>query len=220
LGSVDQLRRAIDGAARFAERFAGWRGRRAFARHGHDGLWGHRPPDAIAPVWSDLWFLYRLVRRIRPATVLEFGSGCSTIAIAQALADNAETGGGGRLYSLDAEARWAAATAASLPPHLDPFVDLCTAPVVPHSYAGTPVWRHLAVPQVVPHLVYVDGPALTAERRAASDVLDMQDRLPVGCRILVDGRSQQVRLLDANWRRPVRRRRSRVLRHTLYEVLA
>ncbi len=79
-------------------------GRRALDRLGYLSLFNARPADAKPPVWSDLWAIYRQVRERRPKVLLEFGSGCSTIIYAQALADNAAEGAPGFLHSLDADA--------------------------------------------------------------------------------------------------------------------
>jgi len=57
-------------------------------RRGYLEFIAHRPAHAYAPDFSDLWFLYKIVRRRKPTWILEFGSGCSTVILAQALWDN------------------------------------------------------------------------------------------------------------------------------------
>ncbi len=78
-----------------------------------------RPPNALPPDYADLWFLYRQVKARKPKVVLEFGSGCSTVVLAQALyhigREAAELRG--HLYAVDGEAAWAESTAAALPRH-------------------------------------------------------------------------------------------------------
>lgn len=56
----------------------------------------------------DLANLHRIVRRLRPRVVIEFGCGYSTLAIAHALKTNSEKHGrAGRLYVVEAVERWA-----------------------------------------------------------------------------------------------------------------
>src|SRR4029077_13970449 len=53
-----------------------------------------REVSAFGPDYGDLWFLYNKVRKRCPRTIIEFGSGISTVCLAQALFDN----GSGTLY--------------------------------------------------------------------------------------------------------------------------
>ena len=151
-----------------------------------------RPRDAIPPDYSDLWFLYREVRRRRPTTVLEFGSGCSTVVLAFALHQN----GNGHLWSLDAEAAWAEATTVALPEAVRPLVTVVYAPVREDD-RDVRGWSYSNIPDVDPDFVYLDGPALTPDRKVAFDVLDLQSRLKPGCIVVVDGRGANVRYLEA-----------------------
>ena len=194
--------------------------RRAFAQKGILGLSAGRRAGAKPPVWSDLWFLYMAVTVLKPKVILEFGSGCSTIAMAQALADNAAKGSPGMLYSLDADPKWGQVTIDSMPDHLRELVDLRITPADPIDYEGTPAWRHREVPDVTPDLVYLDGPALEPGRKVAVDVLDLEPRLPVGVRIVVDGRMRNVEFMDRHLTRKVRRKHNSFLKNTVYEVLA
>lgn len=79
-----------------------YRSRRALQARGYLDFLAKRPPDAIPPEPADLWYLYRLVRRTKPRMILEFGSGCSTVLLAQALFDNTKESERQRgfLYSL------------------------------------------------------------------------------------------------------------------------
>jgi Methyltransferase domain len=151
-----------------------------------------RPRDAIPPDYSDLWFLYREVRRRRPTTVLEFGSGCSTVVLAFALHQN----GDGHLWSLDAEAAWAEATTVALPEAVRPLVTVVYAPVREDD-RDVRGWSYSNIPDVDPDFVYLDGPALTPDRKVAFDVLDLQSRLKPDCVVVVDGRRANVRYLEA-----------------------
>ena len=194
-------------------------GRRELAARGHAGLFDRRPAEAKPPVWSDLWFLYRTVRERKPKVVLEFGSGCSTIIFAQALADYAADGAPGHIHSLDADPHWGRVTIDSMPDHLREFCDIAITPAVPCDYEGEKVWRFQDVPDVVPDLIYLDGPALTRERRAAVDVLDMEPKFPPGCRLIVDGRSRNCALLEQHFKRKYARARHPVLKNTVYDLV-
>ena len=44
--------------------------------------------EEIAPKWDDLARLHKLVRQHKPFTILEFGSGFSTVVVAHALQQN------------------------------------------------------------------------------------------------------------------------------------
>jgi predicted O-methyltransferase YrrM len=149
-----------------------------------------RPRGALAPDYTDLWFLYREVRRRRPTTLLEFGSGCSTVVLAFALYQNRE----GHLWTLDAEEKWAQATEAALPEALRPLATVIHASVHEDD-RDVQGWSHENRPDIDPDFVYLDGPALTRERKVAFDVLDLESRLRSGCTVIVDGRGENVRYL-------------------------
>ena len=195
-------------------------GRRALAARGYDRLFDARPADAYPPVWSDLWFLYRLVRECKPKVMLEFGGGCSTLIYAQALADNAAEGAPGFLYSLDADETWGAVTARSVPAHLQTFCEVRITPADPVEFDGTPAWRFRDVPDVAPDFIYLDGPALTPDRKVAVDVLDLEDRFPPGFHLLVDGRSRNCAFLEAHFKRRYDKTHRRVLKSTTYRLLS
>ena len=152
-------------------------------RRGYDRLFAAAPPEAFRPDWADLWFLYRTVRRRRPAVVLELGAGCSTAILAVALRDN----GQGHLYSVESDPRWAEVAAAYIPAAARSACTLVVAAVETATDAqGTLVRHYASLPAVPPDLVYVDGPPLTADAPITDDVL----RLALAPRalVIVDGR--------------------------------
>jgi hypothetical protein len=164
-------------------------------------LFAARPADAFPPDFGDLWMLYRLIRRLRPRCVLEFGSGCSTIIVAQALWENAESGSAGRLFSVDAVEFWAEQTRRTLPAHVRSLCEVSFSPVIEVEYAGTPAFRHSHVPDVRPDFLYLDGPPLSRERDVAVDPLDLEPRFGPGFTMLVDGRFANVRFLSHHFAR-------------------
>lgn len=163
----------------------------------------HRPPKAIPPDFADLWFLYQVVRRRKPRRILEFGSGCSTVIMAQALWDNQRESSrsSGYLYSVDADPYWAEVTARSMPTRLQGFCEIWYSPLVEVTYLGTPAFRHAKIPDVAPDLLYLDGPALTPERQVAVDVLDIEGRFPPGFYMIVDGRWTNTMFLKRHLKR-------------------
>ncbi|MBT3370232.1 MAG: hypothetical protein HOA08_10480 [Rhodospirillaceae bacterium] len=196
-----------------------YRGRRQLNKRGYLSLFDARPATAKPPVWSDLWAIYSQVRARKPKVLLEFGSGCSTIIFAQALADNAAEGAPGFLHSLDADAHWGQVTIDSLPEHLRLYCTVTLTERVQDELDGTPVWRFAKVPDVVADMIYLDGPALTPERRAAIDVLDMEADFPPGFRLLVDGRSFNRALLEKYFKRRYQRQHRPILKSTTYDLL-
>jgi hypothetical protein len=142
-----------------------------------------QPDEALTPDYEDLWFLYRIIRERRPAAALEFGSGCSTAVIGAALAEN----GGGHLWSIEGDERWAEATRHALPAALADVVTVVHAPVREddRDIAG---WSYAHVPDVDPDFLYLDGPVLTNERPVAFDPLDLEHRFRPGFVMVIDAR--------------------------------
>jgi predicted O-methyltransferase YrrM len=152
-----------------------------------------QPPGAFGPDYSDLHFLYQLLRERRPETVLEFGSGCSTAVIATALRDNRR----GHLWSVDGDADWARATEEALPEGLRAFVTVVHSPVLEDD-RDVLGWRYEHVPEIDPDFVYLDGPGHTRERKVAFDVLDIESRFRPGFVLVVDGRGRNAHYLRDN----------------------
>jgi hypothetical protein len=149
-----------------------------------------RPLHAIPPDFADLWFLYKTVRRRKPRCILEFGSGCSTVILTQALWDNQSESPNnvGYLYSLDTDPYWADITAKSMPQHLQGLYEISYSPILEVEYEGRPAFRYAKVPNITPDFLYLDGPPLTPEREVAVDVLDIEERFPPGFCLIIDGR--------------------------------
>lgn len=150
-----------------------------------------RPCHAEPQGYADLWALYRMARRHSPLVVWEFGSGQSTLVLARALRDN----GAGYLYSMDAAKEWAESTAEAMPESLRPFCQVLHSPVEEVTIHGIPGFRHTVLPDRMPTLVYLDGPALTAERQVAVDMLDIEPRLSPGFVLVIDDRKANTHFL-------------------------
>ena len=183
--------------------------RRSLARHGLldmlDAVGARRPPHALAPDYCDLLLLYEAVRRRRPRTILEFGSGWSTCVLARALADNVAAGGdAGFLHSLESDRDWAAVTVASMPAELSGYYACVHSPAVEVEWDGVAGYRHANVPDIAPDMIFLDGPPLTSARNVAVDVLDIEARLPADFLLLIDKRNANARFLRERLARPHR----------------
>ena len=140
--------------------------------------------DALPQDPADLEYLYDTVRANRPQRAIEFGSGQSTVFIAQALHDV----GQGHLWSLDADEHWLANTAAVLPEHLRPFVTFVHSPVAEDRSYGIPAFRYTVVPEGEWDFALIDGPALTPQVALSVDLIDLAPKLRRGATGMIDHR--------------------------------
>ena len=185
-------------------------------------------PDALRPDVNDLVRLHRIVRQRPCVTVLEFGIGCSTIALAHALAQNELEHGEllrerltrntqlFQLFSVDANERWIEHTRGRLPASLADRVHLTHSTVSATTFGGRLCHTYDQVPDVVPDLIYLDGPdpadvqgnvgglSFAAPERTvmAADILVMEPTLLPGTVVVIDGRESNTRFLTRNLQRP------------------
>ena len=83
------------------------RGRRTFAANGLEARLRGLMAEAFKPKYDDLIRLWDLVCEKRPAFILEYGSGCSTLVMAAALEQNRREGKGtGRLLAIEGYGKW------------------------------------------------------------------------------------------------------------------
>jgi len=190
--------------------------------------------EAIVPLppnIGDLVRLHRLVRQRLCQTVLEFGVGCSTVVLADALAKNEadylaqpnrprlRNRNAFRLFSVDASKDWIEVARARLTDALRPRVDLTFSRVVAGTFNGRLCHYYENLPNVVADFIYLDGPAaadveggvnglaFSVDERTvvAADILLMESTLLPGTFILVDGRANNARFLERNFQRPFHR---------------
>jgi len=180
-----------------------------------------RPSSAFLADFIDLWFLYRTIRHRKPCIILEFGSGCSTVIMAQALWDNQyhSLEGGSYLYSIDADPYWAEATTKAMPTHLQRFCRIVYSPLLEVEHSGTLGFRHANVPDVAANFLYLDGPALTPERKIAIDVLDMENKFPQDFYMVVDDRQENTMFLKKNLRRRYRFKKRNFIRTQIFALI-
>ena len=87
--------------------------------------------------FTDYWQLYSLVRRMRPAEILECGTGVSTVVMAVALRDNERRyGEPGRITSMEDGIHWFEHAKDILPKELEPYVDLVLIMTVNPGFGG------------------------------------------------------------------------------------
>lgn len=192
-------------------------------RRGFLDLLSSRPADACPPDYSDLWFLRNVVRQRKPRSILEFGSGCSTIIMAQALWENLRGSFAekpGRLYSVDADPYWTKATFDAIPDHLRELCEVSYSPLLEIDYNGTQAFRHAKIPDVVPDLLYLDGPELTADRQVAVDILDLESRFLPGFYMVVDGRKANRDFLLGHLKRRYAYKYRRQFRNAVFELIS
>ena len=175
---------------------------------------------------DDLIRLHYLITTRRVTTVLEFGAGKSSIAIADALYDNhslhSEYVGDSlrrnnsfELHSIDSSAIWLSKASSSLPEHLVPHAHFHLCEVFVSEFNGRMCTYYNDLPNICPDLIYLDGPDLfspTASVRGlttahkdrmpmAADVLTIEHFLTPGTLIVVDGRAANARFLRCNLQR-------------------
>jgi hypothetical protein len=182
---------------------------------------------AIEPDIDDLVRLHQLIRDRRAFTVLEFGTGYSTLVIADALAKNADDFASSdadvellpadafRVFSVDASEAWLATAMARIPCGLQTHVVATHSPVQIGTFKGQLCHFYERLPNVVPDFIYLDGPDPSdvvgavngldfshRERTVISgDLLLMEPTFVPGLIVLVDGRTNNARFLANNFRR-------------------
>lgn len=146
--------------------------------------------------------LYTIVRTERPKTVVELGSGVSTIVVAYALEMNGE----GRVRSLDHDSDYGSATAQTLRRHGLANAEVLHAPLTEVSVGNNMHrWydlREVVLPDAI-DLLIVDGPPRETASRARYPALPLlKDRLSPSATIVLDdaGRPDETAIVEA-WRR-------------------
>lgn len=181
------------------------------------------------PELDDLARLHYVTRTRKVTTVLEIGSGKSTIVFADAIRRNqAEFGAyvdqhlrranAFEVHSLDQSTEWIDICARGLPAPLARFVRFSASPVAMTTWNGRACTMYSQLPNICPDLIYLDGPdqfniegdvhgisTRSADRLPMSaDLLLLEPFLLPGTLIIVDGRTANARFLRNNFQRPWR----------------
>jgi hypothetical protein len=180
------------------------------------------PPDI-----DDLVRIHKLIRERHAFTVLEFGVGYSTLAIADALQKNEADWEALQnkpairnrfpfnVFSVDASEQWVAAAEARIPKQLRSRTHLHHSTVRIDTFQGRMCHFYDQLPDIVADFIYLDGPApkdvqgsingmsfQCDERTVMSgDLLLMEPILLPGTLILIDGRTNNARFLQRNFQR-------------------
>ena len=197
-------------------------------RHPDDPFAAVRPSStAMPPLLPDLSRLHRLIRERKPLTILEFGTGYSTITIAHALHKNRidwerlapkpklRNRYMFQCFTVDASTKWLETSKSRLPSELAHHITFQHSPVKIGTHAGQLCHFYESLPDVVPDFVYLDGPdpkdvegsihglTFKCDERTvmAGDLLLMEPTLLPGTFILADGRTNNCRFLANNFRR-------------------
>ena len=179
------------------------------------------------PVIEDLARLHRLIRKRKAFTVLEFGSGLSTIVMADALSKNKADFLGlqekpvlrnrfmFQIFSVESDKKWIEYSQSNFPNHLLEHVNFHYSEIKIDTFNGRICHFYDNLPDVVPDFIYLDGPnpkdvkgsvngiTFQCDERTvmAADLLLMESILLPGTFILVDGRTNNARFLKNNFQR-------------------
>ncbi len=179
------------------------------------------------PVAEDLARLHRLIRKRKAFTVLEFGSGLSTIVMADALSKNKadflaleekpelRNRFMFQIFSVESDKQWIEHSQSNLPKHLLDHVNFHYSEIKIGTFNGRICHFYDNLPDIMPDFIYLDGPnpkdvkgnvngmTFQCDERTvmAADLLLMESILLPGTFILVDGRTNNARFLKNNFQR-------------------
>ena len=183
--------------------------------------------QAIPADKCDLARIHYLIRKRKSFTALEFGVGFSTIIIADALRKNKEDWEKlsdkpnirnrylFQCFSIDASEKWIEHTENHIPANLKEYISIQYSKVKIGTFQGQLCHFYESLPDIVPDFIYLDGPdpkmvegtinglSFQCDERTvmAGDLLLMEPTFLPGTLILVDGRTNNVRFLQNNFRR-------------------
>ena len=179
------------------------------------------------PVAEDLARLHRLIRKRKSFTILEFGSGLSTIVMADALSKNKadflaleekpelRNRFMFQIFSVESDKQWIEHSQSNFPKHLLEHVNFHYSEINIDTFNGRICHFYDNLPDIVPDFIYLDGPnpkdvkgnvngmTFQCDERTvmAADLLLMESILLPGTFILVDGRTNNARFLKNNFQR-------------------
>ena len=179
------------------------------------------------PVAEDLARLHRLIRKRKAFTILEFGSGLSTLVMADALSKNKadflaieekpelRNRFMFQIFSVESDKQWIEHSQSNFPKHLLEHVNFHYSEIKIDTFNGRICHFYDNLPDIVPDFIYLDGPnpkdvkgnvngmTFQCDERTvmAADLLLMESILLPGTFILVDGRTNNARFLKNNFQR-------------------
>lgn len=173
---------------------------------------------------DDLYYLYCLTRQSAAVSVLEFGSGWSTLAFAKAIEENRRSmiesynvrhPNPFKVMSVDASAHWMDVTLSRLPTELRDLVIPQVAKPRLIELKGSYVSVYEKIPPFTPDIIYLDGPDpeqvtgsidgfFSLELHGlpmSADILRIEPHLWPYTVIVTDGRTANARYIQANLQR-------------------
>jgi hypothetical protein len=153
------------------------------------------PPEAFEPEYADLWGLYLVVMKRKPAVVLELGGGYSTFVFAHAARTLAEQGNNIQFYSVDESDHWQRVVKNHMPGSLLPFVHFHRSEIVVAEIGGETVSKFESLPVDTCNFLYVDAGLLLPQANRGADALVLERNAPADYAVQIDGRKATVALL-------------------------
>ena len=197
----------------------------------------------ISPKWTDLAKIYIQVRERKPFSILEFGSGFSTVVMACALKQNWQeylkiTKGQPKyekpsITSIESSKKWKLNSELKIKKAgLSSFARIVFSGVRISEHQGQVCHFYEKLPNVVPDFVYLDGPdpadvtgsingiSFNNPKRTvmAGDILKYESTLLPGFFMMVDGRTNNARFLMRMLKRSYRVMVSEELDITTFEL--
>lgn len=184
-----------------------------------------KPP--LDPILNDLVRLHKLVRQRKVFTILEFGTGYSTIIMSDAISKNKSdfedlkqkpeirNTTPFQIFTVDASSKWIEHTKEIFPKNLINFVSFSLSDVHIDTFNGRLCHFYDKLPNIVPDFIYLDGPSpehvkgsingldfqLFDRTVLSADLLLMESTFLPGTYILIDGRTNNARFLKNNFQR-------------------
>ena len=160
---------------------------------------------------GDYWFLWKQVIKQRPKYIVEFGSGASTVVLADAARRV-----GAELLSFEHDENWFKWTRKQIQsyPRAEVFL-------LPWLYRAKSFSRYKRSAQIIGKqpvgLVFIDGPpAPRSERAVNMDVFDLLSSLSESAVVIIDGRCATVERLRYNFWWLFKVRNHRLLEKTVF----
>lgn len=202
--------------------------REALMNHKCD-LFAAVDPDNKTPFpldWGDLVQLHKLIRSRKVLTVLELGTGFSSLIMADALyknkidysyyvEENIRRKHAFEIHVVEVSKEWAAIAESRVPPHLRDILKFKVSQVEMGEFNGQICTFYKSIPLINPDFIYVDGPDqydVVGDMRGIStrdpdfvpmsgDILQIEAFLLPGTVVRFDGRVLNARFFQNNAKR-------------------
>lgn len=145
------------------------------------------------PQFNDLNNLIVNIEKLRPISVLEFGGGYSTIAIAYALSENFNKFKiKGKLYSYDQSKEYLNLTKSIIPKHLEEFIEFRYSELTVDKIDNTEVSLYKDLELKNYELIYEDRYDKHIKHTVCGDILNLMKKINYTPSIIFDGHWRSV----------------------------